>query len=63
VGVRLLITGVGRTVKLTPLLVRPETVTTTLPLVVAVGTGTTMDDALQLAGIAEVPLNVTVLLL
>lgn len=44
-----------------PLLACPPTVTTTLPVVAALGTGTTMDVALQLVGVAAVPLNVTVL--
>jgi hypothetical protein len=52
---------VGGTVKLTPLLGSPATVTTTLPVVVPAGTGTTMLVALQLVGVAGVPLNVTVL--
>ena len=51
----------GVTVKPTPLLVWPPTVTTTLPVVAAPGTGTTMLVALQLVGVAAVPLNVTVL--
>jgi hypothetical protein len=43
------------------LLASPLTVTTTLPVVAAAGTGTTMlfDD--QVVGVAAVPLNVTVL--
>lgn len=53
--------GGGGTVKVTPLLVRPPTVTTTLPVVASFGTGTTMLVALQLVGVAAVPLNVTVL--
>jgi hypothetical protein len=44
------------------LLARPPTVTTTLPVVAPVGTGTAMVVADQLVGIAAVPLNVTVLL-
>lgn len=51
----------GETVNATPLLATPPTVTTTLPVVAPVGTGTTMLDALQLVGVAAVPLNVTVL--
>lgn len=39
----------------------PETVTTTLPLDAPLGTGTTILVALQLVGLAAVPLNVTVL--
>jgi hypothetical protein len=48
-------------VKLTPLLAKPLTVTTTLPLVAPAGTGATMRVALQLVGVALVPLKVTVL--
>ena len=47
--------------KLTPLLAFPPTVTTTLPVVAPAGTGATMLVALQLVGVATVPLNVTVL--
>ena len=62
VGVRVLIIGVGSTtVKLTPLLATPDTVTTTFPAVDPLGTGTTMLVELQLVGVAVVPLNVTVL--
>src|SRR5437899_3231873 len=49
------------TVKFEPSLAWPETVTTTLPVVAAAGTGTTMLVALQLVGAAVVPLKVTVL--
>jgi hypothetical protein len=52
----------GLTVKGTPLLASPPTVTTTLQVVAPLGTGTTMLVALQLVGVAAVPLNVTVLL-
>src|ERR1700681_338704 len=51
----------GFTVKLTPLLANPPTVTTTLPVVAPLGTGVTMLVALQLVGAATVPLKVTVL--
>src|SRR6266849_5150278 len=51
----------GATVKLTPLLATPPTVTTTFPVVAPAGTGATMLVALQLDGVANVPLNVTVL--
>jgi hypothetical protein len=51
------------TVKGTPLLATPPTVTTTLPLVAPVGTGTTILVSLQLVGVPAVPLNVTVLVL
>src|SRR5579863_3192346 len=59
-GFRLPIFGVGTTVKLTPLLATPPAVTTMLPVVAFAGTGVTMDVALQLVGVAVVPLNVTV---
>ena len=59
-GDRLVMCGV--TVKLTALLATPPTVTTTLPVVAPLGTGTTMEAALQLVGVAAVPLKVTVLL-
>ena len=49
------------TVKLTPLLATPPTVTTTVPVVAPLGTGTVMLVALQLVGVPAVPLNVTVL--
>src|SRR6266704_1890798 len=49
------------TVKLAPLLATPPTVTTTLPVVAPLGTGTTMLGSLQLVGVATVPLKVTVL--
>ena len=61
-GVRLVKVGAGTvTVKLIPLLATPPTVTTTVPVVAPFGTGTTMLAALQLVGVAAVPLNVTVL--
>src|SRR5262249_51641315 len=53
--------GGAVTVKVTPLLGKPLTVTTTLPVVAPAGTGTTMLVADQLVGVAVVPLNVTVL--
>src|SRR5207245_1378802 len=49
------------TVKLTPLLATPPTVTTTFPVVAPAGTGATMLVALQLVGVAAVPLNLTLL--
>src|SRR6266404_1849162 len=63
VGVKLVMVGGGITVKATPLLATPETVTTTFPVVAALGTGTTMlvPDVLQLVGVPAVPLKVTVL--
>lgn len=60
-GDRPVMAGEGMTVKFTPLLASPETVTTTLPVVAPVGTGTTMLVAVQVVGVAEVPLNVTLL--
>jgi len=53
--------SVGRTVNVRLLLARPPTVTTTLPVVAPVGTGTTMLVADQVVGVEVVPLNVTVL--
>ena len=63
VGLKLLMLGadVVLTVKLTPLLATPPTVTTTFPVVAPVGTGATMLVALQLVGVAATPLNFTVL--
>src|SRR5271157_2561656 len=49
------------TVKFTPLLATPPTVTMTLPVVAPLGTGTVILVPLQLVGVPEVPLNVTVL--
>jgi hypothetical protein len=62
VGDRLVIVGNGTvTVKLTPLLACPPTATTTFPVVAPLGTGAAMLVALQLAGVAAVPLKVMVL--
>lgn len=61
VGDKLLMVGVGDTVKAAALLEAPFTVTTTLPLVALNGTGTLIEVALQLVGVAAVPLKVTVL--
>ena len=62
VGFKLVILGAGVvTVKATPLLATPPTVTTTLPVVPPVGTVVVMLVALQLVGVAVVPLNFTVL--
>src|SRR5438309_10466388 len=47
------------TVKLTALLARPAMVTSTLPVAAPLGTGATMLVALQLVGVAAVPLKVT----
>jgi hypothetical protein len=61
VGETLVIVGVGSTVKLTPLLAFPPTVTATLPFVAPVGTAATIDVVLQLViVVAVVPLNFTV---
>jgi len=59
-GEILVILGVGKTVKLTPLLALPPTVTTTFPVVAPLGTGTEMLLMVQVVGVAVVPLNVTV---
>ena len=59
VGERLVMNGV--TVNEIPLLAWLLTVTTTLPVVAAAGTGTTMLLALHVVGVAAVPLKVTVL--
>ena len=48
------------TVKFTPLVATPLTVTTTTPVVAPAGTGATMPPPLQLVGVAAVRLNVTV---
>src|SRR5436309_9382884 len=53
--------GVAATVNVTPLLATLDTVTTTLPVVAPLGTGTAMLVALQLVGVPAVPLNLTVL--
>ena len=49
------------TVKATPLLATPPTVTTTLPVVAPEGTGTVMLPVLHELGVASVPLKTTVL--
>lgn len=62
VGLKLVMLGGGIvTVNKMPLLDCPATVTTTLPVVAPLGTGTEMLVALQLVGAAVVPLKVTVL--
>jgi hypothetical protein len=60
-GVRLVMFGVGSTVKLVPLLATPLTVIMMLPVAAPEGTGTTTLVALQLVGTAAVPLKLTVL--
>lgn len=62
VGDIALIVGVVETVKGTPLLATPLTVTTIFPDVAPIGTGTAMPDVVQVVGDPAVPLNVTVLL-
>src|SRR5947209_7267321 len=57
----LLMLGAWMTVNVTPLLVRPPTVTTTSPVVAPAGTGAIMLVGLQLETVAVVPLKVTVL--
>ena len=61
VGLMLLMLGAGMTVKVTPLLATPPTVTTTGPVVAPVGTGTMMVVEFQFCGVAMVPLKATVL--
>lgn len=60
-GFKLVMLGGMVTVNWLPLLATPPTVTTTLPVVAPLGTGTEIDVALQLNGVARVPLNITVL--
>jgi len=57
----LMLGGAFVTVKLTPLLARPPTVTTTLPVLAPLGTEVPILVALQLVAVAVIPLNVTVL--
>jgi hypothetical protein len=59
VGDKLVMPSASVTVKLIPLLDTPLAFTTTFPVVASEGTGTAMLVALQLVGVAEVPLNVT----
>jgi hypothetical protein len=63
VGLKLVIVGGGTTVNATPLLATPPTVTTTFPVVAPFGTSTAMLVGLQQVwhGVADVPLNLTVL--
>lgn len=55
----LMLTMLGMTEKLTPLLATEPTVTTTLPLVAPGGTGATMLVLLQFVGLVPIPLKVT----
>ncbi len=59
---RLVMLGVGSTVKFTPLLAWLDTVTTTFPVVAPLGTVAVMLDAPHAVTAADVPLNLTVLL-
>jgi hypothetical protein len=52
--------AIATTVKLTPLLAVPSTVTTTLPVVAPEGTLAIIEESVQVATEAVVPLNVTV---
>src|SRR6266481_2190341 len=62
VGLKLVMLGPGTvTVKFMPLLATPPTLTTTFPVVAPAGTSTTTLVALQLVGVAVIPLNFTVL--
>lgn len=62
VGLKFVMLGPGMvTVKFTPLLATPPTVTTTLPVVAPAGTDVTMLVVLQLVTVAAIPLKVTVL--
>jgi hypothetical protein len=58
-GERVAILGVGRTVKPTPLLFTPSTLTTTFPVVAPVGTDTTIEVSVHVVIEANLPLNVT----
>jgi hypothetical protein len=60
-GVNDVMLGAPVTVNVTPLLDRPETVTTTFPVVALVGTVAVMLEAPQLVVVAVIPLNLTVL--
>src|SRR5438128_11191664 len=61
VGDRLVMLGRAVAVKLTALLASAAALTTTLPVAAPLGTGATMLVALQLVGVAAVPLKLTVL--
>src|SRR6266700_2350311 len=58
-GNKEVITGVVPTVKLTPLLAKPPTLTTRFPVVAPDGTAVVMRSVCQKVGTAGVPLNVT----
>jgi hypothetical protein len=59
-GDKLVMAGAAPTLKLTPLLAVPPTVTITFPVVAPVGTVTAMFVALQLVTVAVVPLKLIV---
>src|SRR5271166_6387382 len=61
IWLKLVMLGGTVTVKFAPLLVTPPTVTTTLPVVAPLGTGTVILVPLHAVGVPAVPLNVTVL--
>ena len=60
-GVTVVMLGDGVTVKVTPLLAVPPTVTVTGPVAAVVGTGASMAVAFQLVGVLVTPLNLTML--
>src|SRR5260221_10700966 len=60
VGLSEVMDGGTVTVNVTPLLPRPPAVTTTLPVVVPLGTGMVMLVSLHAVGVAAVPLKATV---
>ena len=60
-GDKLVMLGVGRNVKFTPLLALPAVVTTTGPVLAPLGTDTAIWESLQLLGDVTVPFKVTVL--
>jgi hypothetical protein len=62
-GDRLLMLGVDNTVKEMPFEGQPATLTITFPVVAPLGTGTTIEVALQLVGAPTTPLKLTVLVL
>jgi hypothetical protein len=61
-GDKPVILGAGVTVKVTPALAWPPTVTTTAPVVAPLGTGAVILVLPQIVGVEAVPLNLTVLL-
>lgn len=61
VGERLVIVGIGTTVKVPAVVAKPSTVTTRLPVVAPLGTNAWISWSLHDDAVAAVPLNVTVL--